>query len=71
MSESDFVYRDLPVVNKRVHRLGLAFTEGIVPADIEAAFEQGINYLFWTHYSKRAQKEVIKAALKRDRERGR
>ncbi len=66
---SDFVFRDLPVINKRAHRLGLAFTEGLSPDGIEFALKSGINYLFWTRFSKGVQREVLKAALKADRER--
>ena len=69
MSDADFVYRDLPVVKKRVHRLGLAFNFGIDPAGVEAGLEGGINYLFWAKFRKGPEHEVIKAALKRDRER--
>ena len=69
MRDSDFIYRDLPVVKKRVHRLGLAFNFGIDPAGVEAALDGGINYLFWAKFRKGPEHEVIKAALKRDRER--
>ncbi len=69
MSDPSFIYRDLRVLSKRVHRLGLSFTFGIEPSGIEAALDAGINYLFWTRYSKDAQLEVVRAALQRDRER--
>jgi aryl-alcohol dehydrogenase-like predicted oxidoreductase len=68
MNSDDFLYRDLPVVGKRAHRLGLAFSNGIEPAGIETAFDRGVNYLFWTNFSKGAQMEVVRAALQRDRE---
>lgn len=69
MNESDFLYRDLPGLDKGVHRLGLAFSSGIEPEGIELALDRGINYLFWTNFSKDPQQEVVQAALKRDRER--
>jgi len=69
MDNDDFLYRDLPFVGKRAHRLGLAFSNGIEPAGIEAAFDRGVNYLFWTNFSKAPQMEVVKAALHTDRER--
>lgn len=63
------MYRELGVVNKRVHRLGLAFSFGIDGAGVEAAFDRGINYLFWTSRVKDDVFELVKAALARDRER--
>lgn len=68
MNHPDFVFRELPVINKRVHRLGLAFDNGIEPEGIEAALDRGVNYLFWLNTGKRAAHEVVKAALKRNRE---
>ena len=56
-------------MNKRVHRLGLAFDNGIEAEGIEAALEKGVNYLFWLNTNKSATREVVKAALKRDRKR--
>ena len=69
MNNSDFTFREMPVVNKRVHRLGLAFDNGIEAEGIEAALDRGVNYLFWVNTNKSAAHEVVKAALKRDRER--
>ena len=69
MNKSDFIFREMPVVNKRVHRLGLAFDNGIEAEGIEAALERGVNYLFWVNSNKDAPHEVVKAALKQDRER--
>jgi aryl-alcohol dehydrogenase-like predicted oxidoreductase len=65
---SDFLHRDLPVVGKRVHRVGLAFN-WLRAADIEAALDTGVNYLFWEKLWKGDQHAVVKAALARDRER--
>jgi aryl-alcohol dehydrogenase-like predicted oxidoreductase len=70
MAEPDFLYRDLPVVNKRVHRLGLSFSFGIDGAGVEAALDAGMNYLFWNKmFGKGETHEVIEDALSRDRER--
>ena len=68
MSNDDFLYRDLPLVQKRVHRLGLAFNYGIKGDGVEAAIQAGLNYLFWAKFRKGDQHEVVKAALKQDRE---
>lgn len=45
---TDFLHTELPVVGKRVHRLGLACNYGIDDAGIRFAVERGIRYLFWT-----------------------
>ncbi|MCA9664532.1 MAG: aldo/keto reductase [Myxococcales bacterium] len=65
----DFGERVLPVVNKRVHPLGLSFNRGISAEGIQFALDHGINYLFWNRLRRGEQLEVIKAALARDRER--
>ena len=68
MTHQDFFYRDLPVINKRVHRLGLAFN-WLNGKGAEAALSEGLNYLFWQNLFKRGEPfEVLKQALKRDRE---
>ncbi len=69
MSDRDFLHRDLPVVGKSAHRVGLAFSFGIDGAGTEAALAAGINYLFWGKLRKGDQHAVVKAALKQDRER--
>jgi len=69
VAEQDFLYRDLPLLNKRVHRLGLAFNFGIDAKDVETALDAGVNYLFWNKLWKGDQLDVVKAALARDRER--
>lgn len=69
MIDRDFLHRDLPVVGKHVHRVGLAFNFGIDGAGTEAALAAGINYLFWGKLWKGDQHAVVKAALKQDRER--
>ena len=69
MSDSTFLYRDLPLINKRVHRIGLALNYGIDGAGVKKALDLGLNYILWTKFRKGEQHEVIKEALKRDRER--
>jgi aryl-alcohol dehydrogenase-like predicted oxidoreductase len=69
MTNDEFLHRELPIVQKRVHRLGLSFNYGIDGAGVEAALDKGLNYLFWSKFRKGEQHEVVKAALKRDRER--
>jgi aryl-alcohol dehydrogenase-like predicted oxidoreductase len=69
MTNDDFLHRRLPVLNKRVHRLGLAFNYGIDGKGVEAALKRGLNYLFWAKFRKGDQHEVVKNALKRERER--
>ena len=69
MNDMDFLHRQLPVVNKRVHRLGLAFNYGVDAQGVQAALDKGVNYLFWTKCRTGECHEAIKAALQRDRER--
>ena len=69
MTIDEFTHRDLPIVQKRVHRLGLAFNYGIEAASVEAALDKGLNYLYWAKFRKGDQYAVVKDALKRDRER--
>ena len=63
----DFFYRDVPVLGRRVFRLGVAGSFGIEGADLEWALDQGVNYVFWTPTARKLT-QPIKAALKRDRE---
>lgn len=63
------MYRTLPVVDKRVFRLGLAGNYGLDEDGIEWALaETEMNYLFWTPRMGRATGPV-RRALARDRER--
>ena len=64
---NDFLYRDVPTFGRRMCRLGLATNFGIDGQDLEWALEQGINYVFWTPYSRRVTKS-LKAIMNRDRE---
>jgi len=63
----DFLYRDVPALGHRMHRLGLATNYGIDGGDLEWALEQGINYVFWTPNARRVT-QSLKAVIKRDRE---
>ncbi len=64
---ADFLYKDVPALGKRVHRLGLACNYGIDSDGIRAAFDRGINYVFWTPFQRKGT-SPLKDALKRDRE---
>ena len=64
---SDFLYTNIPVVNKKAFRLGLASNFGIETEGIRDALESKMNYLFWTPRMKKAT-PVLKEVLKRDRE---
>jgi len=64
---NDFLYRDVPAFGRRMCRLGLAANFGIDGQDLEWALEKGINYVFWTPYSRRVTKS-LKAIMNRDRE---
>lgn len=67
---SDFLYTDIPVVNKKAFRLGLAPNYGI-NSDTNAmrdALEDRINYLFWTPRMKNTV-PLIKEVIKKDRDR--
>lgn len=65
---TDFTHRTLRVVNKRVHRLGLAMNYGIDANGFAAAIERGLNYFFWTRFRTGALLPGLKDALARDRE---
>lgn len=51
-----FLQRTLPHVNRPVHRLGLSATFGLDERGIQAAFERGLNYVFWNPYAFRLTK---------------
>ncbi len=65
MSDLDFLYRDVPALKKRVHRLGLATTHGIDDDGIRAALDQGVNYLLWTRPN---LVPALRDAVRQDRE---
>lgn len=62
----DWLYRDIPTLGQRVHRVGLVGNFGIQPKTFEAALDAGLNYVFWTPKMTKVT-PVLKAALKRDR----
>jgi aryl-alcohol dehydrogenase-like predicted oxidoreductase len=64
---NEFTHTDLPVVDKRVHRLGLACNFGIDDAGIRAAVDRGVNYLFWTP-RKKYTIPAVRAVLKANRD---
>lgn len=66
---NDFTHRHLASVNKRVHRLGLACNYGIDARGMEAAFERGMNYVYWTRARTSHLVPTLQAALTKDRER--
>ena len=64
---NDFTHRTLPVVDKKVTRLGLATNYGIDADGIRAAVDRGMNYLFWTPRTP-ATTPAIKDVLAKDRD---
>lgn len=68
ISPSEFTHRTLPVVDKRVHRLGLACNYGIDAQGVRGAFERGVNYVLWTGRAKPVL-EPVREALRANRER--
>jgi len=61
--QSDFSFRTLPVIKKRVFRMGIAGNYGIDSSDVEWAAEQGANYWVWGASFKKVTvgiKEVIR-----------
>ena len=62
----DWLYRDIPVLGQRIHRIGIAGNFGIQPATFQTALDAGINYVFWTPKMKNIT-PVLRDALQRDR----
>jgi len=69
MSAAEFTRRKLEPVGKTAFRLGISCTFGIDPEGLSAAFERGVNYLFWTKLRTGKVRDTVRAALKKDRER--
>jgi aryl-alcohol dehydrogenase-like predicted oxidoreductase len=65
--QSDFSFRDLPVIEKRVFRMGIAGNYGIDSSDVEWAAEQGANYWVWGASFKKVT-AGIKEVIRKDRE---
>jgi hypothetical protein len=51
--DSDFAFRVLPVIEKRVFRMGMAGNCGIDSSGIKWAAEHGANYWVWATVLKR------------------
>ena len=66
-SPRDFSYSRLPVVAKKVFRMGIAGNYGIGSSDIKWAADQGANYWVWGASFKKVT-EGIKNTIKHDRE---
>lgn len=67
-SAADFLHRDVPALGRRVHRVGLAATFGLDEAGIEAAFERGLEYVFWNPTARTLTRVLRRLpASKRDR----
>ena len=63
------LFRTLPIIDKRVFRLGLAGSFGISEREIDWALsDTEINYLFWTPRMSRAT-SAVRRAVARDRDR--
>ena len=62
----EFLHRQLSAVGKRVFRLGLAANYGIDEAGVRAAFDRGVNYVFFTPRGTMAR--PLRDALARDRD---
>lgn len=67
-ASDSFLYKEVPTFGKRVHRLGLACNYGIDSDGVRAAFDRGVNYVFWTPFQRKGT-SPLRDALKRDRER--
>jgi len=63
----DFLYKYVPALDRRVHRLGLAGNFGLSSTGIESAFDAGLNYLFWTPRMKTVT-PILRARLQQNRE---
>jgi aryl-alcohol dehydrogenase-like predicted oxidoreductase len=65
--ENDFAFRVLPVIEKRVFRMGIAGNYGIDSSDIKWAAEHGANYWVWGASFKKVT-AGIKEVIQKDRE---
>jgi aryl-alcohol dehydrogenase-like predicted oxidoreductase len=69
-NQESFMYKDIPAFGKRVHRLGLAANYGITESGVRAAFERGMNYIFYNAtIGKQLSTPLIEAIQKGGRER--
>ena len=65
--QSDFSFRNLPVIEKQVFRMGIAGNYGIDSSDVEWAAEQGANYWVWGASFKKVT-AGIKEVIRKNRE---
>ena len=65
--QSDFSFRILPVIEKRVFRMGIAGNYGIDSSDVEWAAEHGANYWVWGTSFKKVT-AGIKEVIRKNRE---
>lgn len=63
---TDFLHREVPLLGRTIHRIGIVGNFGIDPKTFEAALDAGVNYVFWTPKMRKVT-PVLRAALKRDR----
>ena len=63
----DFLYRQIPVLGKRIHRYGLSTSTGLDEAGVREGLERGANYIFWSP-GKKFLKTVIKDVVMPRRE---
>jgi predicted aldo/keto reductase-like oxidoreductase len=66
-NQNDFTHRILPVIGKKVLRMGIAGNYGINSSDIEWAADQGANYWVWGTSFKKVT-PGIKEVIKKNRE---
>lgn len=65
--QSEFSFRILPVIEKRVFRMGIAGNYGMDSSDVEWAADRGANYWLWGANFKKVT-EGIKRVIRKDRE---
>ncbi len=65
--KGDFSSRVLPVIEKRVFRMGIAGNYGIDSSDVKWAAEHGANYWVWSARFKKVT-AGIKKVIRKDRE---
>jgi aryl-alcohol dehydrogenase-like predicted oxidoreductase len=65
--QSDFAFKVLPVIEKKVFRMGIAGNYGIDSSDVKWAAEHGANYWVWGSSFKKVT-AGIKEVIRKDRE---
>ncbi len=68
MASDEFLFRTLPHVGKRVLRLGLSASYGLDERGIRDALAAGMNYVFWSRWSKPLT-AALRDEIRKDRER--